>query len=89
MSDEQRLRFESMRKLVDEASKALESMRAITSNELTSVDNDSSLQAEQLQRIQHYAGTAVNALTQASEVARHARSYQAQAHQRNTGNRPR
>jgi hypothetical protein len=88
VGDEQRSRFESMRKLVDEASQALESIRAITNNELTSVENDSSQQAEQLQRIQHYAGTAVNLLTQTSEVARHARSYQAQAHQKNAGNRP-
>jgi uncharacterized protein YgfB (UPF0149 family) len=88
VGDEQLARFESLRKLVDEASEALESMRDIAFSGLNSVDNDSSLQAEQLQRIQHYAGTAVDALTQASEVARHARSYQAQAHQKNAGNRP-
>lgn len=82
MDREQVARFDSMRQLVDEASAAVESMRDITNTSLQRVDNHSAAQAEQLQILQQRAGTAVQALNQVAEIARHARSYQAQAHHR-------
>lgn len=81
--DEQSSRFESIRKLSDEVSEAVNRIRTISNTELTMVDNDSANQGEQLQRLQQSAGTAVQALTELSELARHARSYQAQAHLEN------
>jgi hypothetical protein len=86
--DEQKERFDAMRELVDEASRAVESMRSIVQSELMNVRNDSSRQAEQLQRIQQDAGRAVYALSQTVDLARHARSYQAQTHSSHEGNKP-
>jgi hypothetical protein len=88
MADEQQERFASMRSLVNQADKAVESMRRITTDHLTSVDNDAVAQAESLQRIQQYAGTAVDALRETAEIARHARSFQAQAHDKHSPHKP-
>ena len=88
MSEEQMDRFESMRLLIAEATNRLAELREITQADLTAVSNDDSEQAEQLQRIQQYAGDVVHAMTKTADVARHARSYQAQAHQDHTGNVP-
>lgn len=88
MDSEQQSRFESIRQLVGQAEEALQSIQSIAQNDLAAVENDSAKQAEQLQRMQQYAGSAVDALQQTSDLARHARSYQAQAHQRHSGNKP-
>ncbi|MBX5436176.1 MAG: hypothetical protein IRZ33_03055 [Alicyclobacillaceae bacterium] len=82
MNGEQEQRFESMRRLVDEASQALGALRKLTREGLTEVDNDSPRQAEQLQRVQQSAGTVAQAMVQLADIARHARSFQAQAHNR-------
>lgn len=81
MQNEQTERFESIRKLVDEATKALSTVHTIAFSMLTKEQNDSAEQGESLQRIQQQSGTIVQALTEVSEIARHARSYQAQVHQ--------
>lgn len=88
MTDEQNTRFESMRDLVSEAKQAVDALNEIARSHFNAVQNDSAVQAEHLQRMQQYAGTAVQALTQTANIARHARSYQAQAHQANSGDVP-
>lgn len=88
MTNEQLDRFSAMRQLVQEADAALVHLSDITNSKLNQVDNDSSSQGDQLQRIQQSAGTAVQALTQVADIARHARSFQAQAHSRNSNDTP-
>lgn len=88
MSSSQEERFQSIRQLVDEAQQAVTSLSSLTGTELGEISNDSSKQAENLQRIQQEAGTMTQAMTQITDLARHARSFQAQEHQRNTGNKP-
>lgn len=80
MQNEQQARFEEIRELVDQAQGTLDDMRHLADNGLQEVDHDSSLQAACLQKLQQRAGEAVQALTDAAEAARHARSYQAQMH---------
>ncbi|SFU98306.1 hypothetical protein [Alicyclobacillus macrosporangiidus] len=89
MGDEQSARFGAIRDLAQQAREAVDNIAQWARDELVSVDNDSPRQAEHLQRIQQAAGTAVQALTQLADTARHARSYQAQAHQRHSGDKPR
>jgi len=86
--DEQFERFESMKALVLEAREQIGQIELMTSAELTDVDNESARQAELFQRIQQSAGTVVQALTEVAEIARHARSYQAQAHSQANSNKP-
>lgn len=81
MHSEQSERFDSIHQLVNEAEATIETIRSLVATKLTSVENDSSQQAACLQKIQQQAGVAVQALTDVSEVARRARSYQAQHHQ--------
>ncbi|WP_067933661.1 hypothetical protein [Alicyclobacillus kakegawensis] len=88
MDQEQQERFSTMRALWSAASEALTKMEHALHTGLQSVDHDSSQQAADLQRIQEQAGKAVDALRQVSELARHARSYQAQIHQRHSGRVP-
>lgn len=88
MQQEQTQRFDSMRQLVTAAEQALTDLRGMTHGNLQEVDNDSSMQAEQLQRIQQAAGEVVQTMTELADVARHARSYQAQQHQKHSGNTP-
>ncbi|WP_026974812.1 hypothetical protein [Alicyclobacillus contaminans] len=88
MHQEQEKRFESISGLVSEAVRAVQDMERIAKIHLRTVDNDSSLQAEQLQRIQHLAGTAVSALEKTVALARHGRSYQAQAHSQRSHRTP-
>ncbi|MCL6518116.1 hypothetical protein [Alicyclobacillus sp.] len=89
MGNEQSGRFDTLRQLAQRAQQAVDNIARMTQDELTTVDNDSPHQAEQLQRLQQEAGTAVQALTQLADTARHARSYQAQAHQRHSEDTPR
>lgn len=81
---EQEKRFESILERLDGAMDTLEEMRALATSQLSSVANDSSEQARCLQQLQQAAGVAVDNLTEAANTARHARSYQAQQHNRNT-----
>lgn len=81
MASEQEDRFASMRELAHAAQSSIEEIRETADRDFQTVDNDASRQAEQLQRIQQSAGTAVDALQKLTDIARHARSYQAQAHQ--------
>lgn len=82
MRDEQSERFESIRTLVDSAQNAIDAMRDLAEEHLREVEHDSPQQAACLQQLQESAGVAVGTLTQAADVARHARSYQAQQHNR-------
>jgi predicted methyltransferase len=88
MDREQEQRFSSMRELLSVAGDALGTIQQALDTELEVVNHDSPRQAASLQRIQETAGTAVDALQQVSELARHARSYQAQRHQEHSGRTP-
>jgi hypothetical protein len=88
MGHEQSERFDTIRSLVTEANEAMSSLMEVAQGELKEVDNDSSAQAENLQRVQQWAGNVVQAMTQVSNVARHARSYQAQAHSKESEETP-
>lgn len=77
-----------MRELIGEAEQAMSALKSLSGTELDEGDFDSPRQGESLQRIQQEAGTISQAMNQISNLARHARSYQAQAHQRNSGNKP-
>ncbi|MCL6631289.1 MAG: hypothetical protein K6T63_01530 [Alicyclobacillus herbarius] len=88
MGSEQQERFAQMHQLWSAAHAALTDMHEILDEDLRMIDHDSSRQAAALQRVQERAGTAVQALQQVFELARHARSYQAQRHQEHTGNVP-
>jgi methyl-accepting chemotaxis protein len=76
---EQMQRFQQLR---DHAKQVQETARAMNemANELGDVNHDSSKQAEQLQRLQSLAGTAADSAQGVYQTARHARSFQAQAH---------
>ncbi|MCL6442817.1 MAG: hypothetical protein K6T83_05055 [Alicyclobacillus sp.] len=89
MAHEQEERFTAIRDMLERASNTVASMKALAAQGLTRVDHDSSEQAEVLQRLQQSAGMAVQTLTDVSETAKHARSYQAQAHSAHSGDKPR
>lgn len=88
MPQEQEHRFELMRTLAEEAQAAISAIQDTAETHLNEVDNDSSAQAESLQRISQSAGTGVEALREIAELARQSRSYQAQAHQEHSSDRP-
>jgi hypothetical protein len=79
MQDEQMQRFEAMLDLVNHAKSTVDDLERLALKALHRVDESSSYQAEQLQRIQESAGSAVRALMELTDLARHARSFQAQA----------
>ena len=84
MRNEQSERFETIRALVDDAKGTLAAMEELANSGLDEVDSGSSEQGACLQTLQMRAGEAVETLTEAANVARHARSYQAQQHHRHS-----
>lgn len=82
MRNEQSERFETIRALVDDALDTITAMEELASSNLNDVNHDSPEQAASLQTLQMRAGEAVETLREAANVARHARSYQAQQHHR-------
>ncbi|UOF89765.1 hypothetical protein LSG31_18100 [Fodinisporobacter ferrooxydans] len=79
---EQSQRFQSIQQRAKQVTQLARSLNEMAS-ELGAVNNDCERQAEGLQRLQALAGEASSELTNLYEDARHARSYQAQAHNEN------